>query len=53
MLRRAAERLGIDLASSFVIGDRCVDVEAGLSAGAAPSRLNGYGAAERDELLTV
>jgi D-glycero-D-manno-heptose 1,7-bisphosphate phosphatase len=33
MLRRAAERLGLDCPSSFMIGDRASDVEAGRRAG--------------------
>lgn len=52
MLTRAAERLGIDLASSFVVGDRCVDMQAGQSAGCRTVLvLTGYGATERDECL--
>ena len=33
MLRRAAERLGIDCARSFMVGDRASDVEAGRRVG--------------------
>jgi D-glycero-D-manno-heptose 1,7-bisphosphate phosphatase len=33
MLRRAGEELGIDLAKSFMVGDRRRDAEAGLAAG--------------------
>jgi D-glycero-D-manno-heptose 1,7-bisphosphate phosphatase len=33
MLRRAAERLGIDCAGSFMVGDRASDVEAGRRVG--------------------
>ncbi len=33
MLLRAAERLGIDLAASFMVGDRWSDVEAGQTVG--------------------
>jgi D-glycero-D-manno-heptose 1,7-bisphosphate phosphatase len=52
MLRRAADRLGIDLAASFVVGDRCVDMEAGTRAGCRTVLvLTGYGATEREECL--
>ena len=52
MLRRAATRLDIDLKASFVIGDRCADVEAGLSAGCRSVLvLTGYGETERDECV--
>jgi D-glycero-D-manno-heptose 1,7-bisphosphate phosphatase len=49
MLLRAAERLGIDLAASWAVGDRARDLEAGRSAGCAGGLhvLTGYGSAER------
>lgn len=49
MLLRAAEGLGIDLARSWVVGDRARDLEAGRAAGCAGGLhvLSGYGAAER------
>ena len=51
MLLRAAERLGIDLAKSWVVGDRARDLEAGRAAGCAGGLhvLTGYGAAERED----
>jgi D-glycero-D-manno-heptose 1,7-bisphosphate phosphatase len=52
MLKRSAERLGIDLAASYVVGDRCVDMEAGTRAGCHTVLvLTGYGATEREECL--
>ncbi|MFQ6018041.1 MAG: D-glycero-alpha-D-manno-heptose-1,7-bisphosphate 7-phosphatase [Kiloniellaceae bacterium] len=50
MLRRAAARLGLDLAGSWIIGDHASDLEAGRAAGLAGGLhvLTGYGAAERD-----
>ncbi len=52
MIRRAAAHLGIDLSASFVVGDRCVDMEAGSRAGCRTVLvLTGYGATERDECL--
>lgn len=36
MLLRAAEDLDLDLASSWMVGDRITDVQAGLAAGATP-----------------
>lgn len=50
MLLRAAERLGIDLARSWVVGDRARDLEAGRAAGCAGGLhvLSGHGAAERE-----
>jgi D-glycero-D-manno-heptose 1,7-bisphosphate phosphatase len=51
MLLRAAERLGIDLAKSWAVGDRARDLEAGRAAGCAGGLhvLTGYGAAERED----
>jgi len=47
MLQRASREQNIDLKKSFVIGDRCVDVQAGKTAGATTILvLTGYG---RDE----
>lgn len=44
MLRQGAEELAIDLKRSFVVGDRIVDVQAGLAVGAtAILVLTGYG----------
>lgn len=34
MLRRASEELGLDLAASFVVGDKLTDIEAGHAVGA-------------------
>ncbi len=49
MILRAAERLGLDLASSWIVGDRALDLEAGRAAGLAGGLhvLTGYGARER------
>ncbi len=45
MLRQAAEDLSIDLAGSYIVGDKLIDVEAGLAAGCRPLLvLTGYGA---------
>jgi len=45
MLQQAAGELGIDLAASFMIGDKLADVEAGINAGCTPIMvLTGYGA---------
>ena len=51
MLLRAAGRLGIDLATSWAVGDRARDLEAGRAAGCAGGLhvLTGYGAAERED----
>ncbi len=51
MLLEAADRLGIDLASSFMIGDKLSDVEAGRAAGCSPILVrSGYGADEESRL---
>ncbi len=47
MLQQAAREEGIDLKKSFVVGDRCVDVQAGKTAGATTILvLTGYGQKE-------
>jgi D-glycero-D-manno-heptose 1,7-bisphosphate phosphatase len=47
MLLTAAEELGIDLASSWMVGDKCADMEAGLVAGCRSILVRtGYGAVE-------
>jgi len=47
MLRQAAEEFNIDLAQSFVIGDRMIDVQTGNNAGATSILvLTGYGKEE-------
>jgi len=46
MLQQAAQDLDIDLAASFMIGDKLADVEAGIAAGCtALMVLTGYGSA--------
>ena len=50
MLDQASREFGIDLASSFVIGDKCTDVEAGRRAGCGTVLvLTGYGATEVED----
>ena len=53
MILRAAERLGLDLAGSWIVGDRAIDLEAGRAAGLAGGVqvLTGHGMAERDAAL--
>jgi D-glycero-D-manno-heptose 1,7-bisphosphate phosphatase len=47
MLRRGASEFSLDLSASFIVGDRLVDVAAGLKAGCRPMLVRtGYGAAE-------
>ncbi len=55
MILRAAARLGLDLADSWIVGDRASDLEAGRAAGLAGGAqvLTGHGAAERDAALEV
>lgn len=44
MLRLAADELGIDLGSSWMIGDKIADIEAGAAAGCRPALVRtGYG----------
>ena len=51
MLLQAARDLDIDLAASFMIGDKVADVEAGLAAGCTSLLvLTGYGSAQQDAL---
>ncbi len=54
MLWRAAQELEIDLASSWMIGDKRADIEAGIAAGCKPILvLTGYGAAEHAALAAT
>lgn len=64
MLLAAADELGIDLSSSWMVGDKSADVEAGIAAGCRPILVRtGYGAVETalapagvptvDDLLTA
>jgi D-glycero-D-manno-heptose 1,7-bisphosphate phosphatase len=55
MILRAAERLGLDLAGSWVVGDRAIDLAAGRAAGLAGGAhvRTGHGAAERDVALEL
>jgi D-glycero-D-manno-heptose 1,7-bisphosphate phosphatase len=53
MLKKAKKEYGIRLSQSFVIGDRCIDMETGKAAGCMTALvLTGYGAVERDECVT-
>jgi len=52
MIIQAAREHSIDLHSSYVIGDRCIDVQAGHNAGCGTVLvLTGYGRMEKDECL--
>lgn len=52
MLNQARKDHDIRLSQSFVIGDRCIDMQAGKSAGCRTALvLTGYGAVERDECV--
>lgn len=51
MLQQAAEDLAIDLAASWMVGDKAIDVEAGLAAGCRSVLvLTGYGVEEQQKL---
>jgi D-glycero-D-manno-heptose 1,7-bisphosphate phosphatase len=50
MLKKAAREFGVTLSQSFVIGDRCIDMQAGKAAGCKTALvLTGYGSVERAE----
>ncbi len=50
MLRRASTEQNIDLKKSFVVGDRCIDIQAGKTAGATTILvLTGYGLQEYEK----
>lgn len=53
MLLRAAERLRLDLARSWIVGDRVADLEAGRAAGLAGGLhvLTGHGQGERERVI--
>jgi D-glycero-D-manno-heptose 1,7-bisphosphate phosphatase len=55
MILRAAEALGLDLAGSWIVGDRATDLEAGRAAGLAGGVhvLTGHGAGERGAALKL
>ena len=49
MLTNAKKKFGFDLRRSFVIGDKCVDIQAGKSVGAVSIQVaTGYGEKEKD-----
>lgn len=51
MILQAAQDLGINLATSFMVGDKSVDVQAGKAAGCTPILVRtGYGADEEQHL---
>jgi D-glycero-D-manno-heptose 1,7-bisphosphate phosphatase len=53
MLLQAAATHRINLSKSYVVGDRCVDIEAGRNAGCKTALvLTGYGLTERDECVS-
>lgn len=52
MLRKAEKDFNLNLGKSFVVGDRCVDVQAGLNAGCTSFLvLTGYGKTERGDCV--
>ena len=55
MILRAGERLGLDLARSWIVGDRTTDLAAGGAAGLAGGQhvLTGHGQEDRDEAQSL
>jgi D-glycero-D-manno-heptose 1,7-bisphosphate phosphatase len=52
MLKKAEKEFGVNLKRSFVVGDRCVDVNTGQNAGCTSFLvLTGYGKIERSECM--
>ncbi len=52
MLKQARKDYDLHLSQSFVIGDRCIDMQAGKSAGCRTALvLTGYGAVEQEECM--
>jgi D-glycero-D-manno-heptose 1,7-bisphosphate phosphatase len=52
MLKKAEEEFGIRLQDSYVVGDRCIDIQLGVRAGCGTVLvLTGYGAKEKTECL--
>ena len=53
MLLQAAQDLNIDLAASWMVGDKAIDMQAGLAAGVSSLLVQtGYGLKEQDQLST-
>ena len=51
MLQQAAEALDIDLAASYMVGDKLIDVEVGINAGCTPIMvMTGYGSSHVERL---
>lgn len=49
MLLEAQRKYGLDLSRSFVVGDKCIDVQTGRTVGATSIQVStGYGAAEKE-----
>jgi len=49
MLNSAKKKYGFDLRRSFVVGDKCIDLQAGKAVGATTIQVaTGYGAGEKD-----
>ncbi len=49
MMLRAKKKFGFDLKRSFIVGDKCIDIQAGKSVGAVAIQVStGYGVEEKD-----